>query len=79
MIQKSKGINFWILLFIDKNTAVYFDSFGIEYVPQKVLKKAKDKSITDNIFRIQDYYSIMSGFYCIALIGYKIMGKKFLD
>ena len=23
-------------LFIDKNTAVYFDSFGIEYIPQKV-------------------------------------------
>ena len=78
MIQKSKGTN-WILLFIDKNTAVYFDSFGIEYVPQKVLKKAKDKSITDNIFRMQDYCSIMSGFYCISLIGYMIMGKNFLD
>ena len=27
---------------------------GIEYVPKEVLKKIKDKSITRNIFRIQD-------------------------
>ena len=26
----------------------------IEYVPKEVLKKIKDKSITRNIFRIQD-------------------------
>ena len=32
---------------------VYFDSFGIEYIPQEVLNKLKDKSITRNIFRIQ--------------------------
>ena len=29
-------------LFIDKNTAVYFDSFGIEYIPQEVLNNIKD-------------------------------------
>ena len=41
-----------VSLFIHKNTAVYFDSFGIEYIPQEVLNKIKDKSITQNIFRI---------------------------
>ena len=25
----------WVSLFIDKNAAVYFDSFGIEYIIQK--------------------------------------------
>ena len=44
----------WVSLFIDRNTAVYFDSFGIEYIPQKVFNKIKDISITHNIFRIQD-------------------------
>ena len=39
-------------LFIDRNTTVYFDYFGIEYIPQKVLNKIRDKSITDNILRI---------------------------
>ena len=30
-------------LFIDANTAVNFDSFGIEYIPQDVLSKIKVK------------------------------------
>ena len=29
----------WISLFTDRNTAVYFQFFGIEYIPQEVLKK----------------------------------------
>ena len=48
--KKGKGTH-RISLFIDKNLAVYFDSFGIEYIPQEVLNKIKDKSITHNIFR----------------------------
>ena len=40
--KKSKG-KYWVSLFIDKNTTVYFDSFGIEYIPQKVLNKIKVK------------------------------------
>ena len=39
----------------DRSTAVYFDSFGIEYIPQEVLKKIKYKLITHSIFRIQDW------------------------
>ena len=48
----SKG-TYWVSLFIDKNTSVYFDSFGIEYISREALTKIKDKSITHNIFRIQ--------------------------
>ena len=65
--KNSKGTH-WVSLFIDRNIAVYCDSFGIEYIPQEVLNKIKDKSITHNIFRIQDYGSIMCGLYCIAFI-----------
>ena len=50
--KNSKG-TYWFLLFVDRITAVYFDSFGIEYIPQGVLNKIKDKSITHNIFSIQ--------------------------
>ena len=42
----------YVSLFTDRNTAVYFVSFGIEYIPQEVLNKIKDKSITPNIFRL---------------------------
>ena len=34
--HQSKGTQ-WVSLFIDRNTAVYFDSFGIECIPQEVL------------------------------------------
>ena len=46
----------------DRNVAVYFDSFGIEYIPLELLNKIKDKSIIHNIFRIQDNEFIMCGF-----------------
>ena len=43
-------------------------SFGIEYIPQEVLNKARDKSITRNIFRLQDNESITCGFQCFAFL-----------
>ena len=76
--KNSKGTH-WVSLFTDKNTAVYFDSFGIEYIPKEVLSKIKDKSITHNIFRTQDNVSIMCGFYCIAFIEYMLAGKTLSD
>ena len=47
----SKGKH-WVSLFLNKNAAVYFDSFEIEYIPQEVWKNIKDKSITHKTFRI---------------------------
>ena len=35
MIKKSKGTH-RVSLFIEINATVYFDSFGIQYIPQKV-------------------------------------------
>ena len=49
--DKQSKVTHQVLLFIDRNTVVYFDSFGIDYIPQKVLSKIKDKAITQNIFR----------------------------
>ena len=65
----------WVSLFIDRNLAVCFDSFGIEYTPYEVFNKIKDKSITHNIIRIQDNESIMCEFYWIAFIEYMLAGK----
>ena len=76
--KKIKGTH-WVSLFIDRNTAVYSDSFGTEYIPQEVLNKIKDKSITHNIFKTQDNDSIMCGFYCITFIDYMLAGKTLLD
>ena len=76
--KKSKGTH-WVSLIIDRNTAAYFDSFAIEYIPLKVLNNMKDKSVTHNIFRLQDDESIICRFSCIALIEYILAGKTLLD
>ena len=47
--RNSKGTHY-VSLFIDKKLSLCFDSFGIEYIPQEVLKKIKENSITHNIF-----------------------------
>ena len=75
--KQSKGTH-WVSLFIDGNTAVYFDSFGIKYIPQEVFSKIKHKSITQNIFRIQDDDFIMCAFYCIIFTEYIYACRKVL-
>ena len=44
-----------------------------------VLNKIRDKSITHNIFGIQDNESIFRGFYCITFIEYMLAGKPLFD
>ena len=78
MKKINKGTH-WVSLFINRNTAVYFDSFGIEYIALEVLNKIRDKSITHKIFRICDNKSNICGFYCIAFIQYMLAGKTLLD
>ena len=53
-----------------------FMFFWIECIPQKVLIKIKVKSITQNVFRIQDNEYAMCIFYCIAFIEC-ILARKF--
>ena len=67
-----------VSLIIDRNLALYFDSFGIEHIPHEVFNKIRDKSIAHNIFRKQDNEYIMCGLYCIAFIEYMLAGKSLL-
>ena len=69
----------WVPLFIDTNTAAYFDSCGIEYIPLEVQSKIKEKSITSNISRIQDDESSMCRCYYITFVEYMCAGKSLLD
>ena len=73
--DKSQETN-WVSLFMDRNTA---DSFGTEYIPQEVLNQIREKSISHNIFRIQNEDSNMCGFSCIAFMEYIFAGKTLLD
>ena len=75
--KRSTGTH-WVSLFVDRNTAVYFDSFGIEYIPPEVLNQIRDRSITHNIFRIQDDDPTMCAFYCISFMEDVLSGKALL-
>ena len=46
-------------------------------------KKSKkfigNKNITTNIYRIEAYDSIMSGYFCVGFIDFMLKGKNLLD
>ena len=42
----------WIALFCWRSEVVYFDSFGVENVPEKIKKYIGNKNIKANIFRV---------------------------
>ena len=58
---------------------VYFDSFGVEHVPEETKKSIWNRNIIDNIFRVQANNSIMSGYFCIGFIDFMLAGKKLTD
>ena len=49
----------WIALFVKPKYPVYFDSFGVEHIPEEIKKFIGNKEIKANIFRLQAYDSIM--------------------
>ena len=73
----------WIALFCNKNEIVYFDSFGVEHIPEEIKEFIEEfpgnKNIKTNIFRIQEDNSIMCGYFCIGFIDFMLTGKKLTD
>ena len=58
---------------------IYFDSFGVEHIPKEIKKSISNKDIKASIFRLQAYYSIMCGYFCIEFINYMFDGKGLID
>ena len=69
----------WITLFCNRNEIVYFDSFGVEHVPEKILKIVGNKNIKANIFRVQANDSVICGNFCTGFIDFMLAGKKLTD
>ena len=42
----------WIALFCNRNETLYFNSFGVEHVPEEIKKFVANKNIKANIFRV---------------------------
>ena len=69
----------WIALYVNNKTVTYFDSFGIEHIPKGIKTFTNNKNIIANIYRIQNYDSIMCGYFCTGFIDYMFMGKSLTD
>ena len=69
----------WVALFCKRSEIVYFDSFGIEYVPEEVKGFIENKNIKANIFRVQANKSIVCGYFRIGFIDFMLAGKKLTD
>ena len=67
------------LLYFVKIEVIYFDSFGVEHIPNEIKKFIGNKNITANIFRVQANNSVMCGYFCIGFIGFMLAGKKLID
>ena len=66
----------WIALFCNKSEIVYFDSFGVEHVPEDIKEIVGNKTIIANTFRVQANNPVMCGYFCIRIIDFMLAGKK---
>ena len=69
----------WIALYVNNKTVTYFDSFGVEHIPKEIKKFIYNKNIIANIFRLQAYDSVMSGYFCIRFIDFILEGNNVTD
>ena len=69
----------WIALYFNRSEIVYFDSFGVEHVPEEIKEFVGNKNIKANIFRVQANDSVMCGYFCIGFIDFMLAGKKWTD
>ena len=69
----------WIALFCKKNEIIYFDSFGVEHIPEEIKEFIGNKNIKANIFRVQANNSVICGYFCIGFIDFMLAGKKLTD
>ena len=60
----------WIALFCNRNEVLYFNSFGVEHVPEEIKEFIRNKNTKANTFRVQENNSVMCGYFCIGFILY---------
>ena len=60
----------WVALCCKNNEIVYFDSFGVEHIPEEIKKFIGNKNIKTNIY---------CGYFCIGFIDFMFAGKTLVD
>ena len=68
----------WVALHV-QNNVTYFDSFGVEHIPKEIKTFINNKNIKANIFRIQEYDSIICRYFCIGFIYFMLAGEALTE
>ena len=63
----------------NNNKVIFFYSFGIEHIPKVIKAFINNKNIKTNIFRVQEYDSIMCGYFCVDFIDFMLAGKTLTE
>ena len=79
----------WIALFCKKKKLfiiyllfkliIYFNSLGVEHIPEEIIEFIGNKNTKANIFRVQANDAIMCGYFCIGFINFMLVGKILTD
>ena len=75
---KSIG-TYWIVLYVNGDNMIYFDSLGVEHFPKEIKKLIGNRNKVTNIYRVQAYDSIKCGYFCIGFIDFMLKGKNLFD
>ena len=67
------------MLYLVTSEIIYFNSVGVQHVPEEIKEFVRNKNIIANIFRVQANNSIMCGYFCIGFIDFVLAGKKLTD
>ena len=76
--SKSTGTH-WIALYLNGDTIIHFNSFGVKHIPKEIKKFISNKNAITTIFRIQAYDSIMCTYFCIRFIDFMLKDKILLE
>ena len=63
----------------NKCVIVYFDSFGVEHVPDEIKEFIENKNTKANIFRVPGNDSVMCSYFYIGFIDFVLVGKRLTD
>ena len=66
-------------MFCNRNEIVYFDSFGVEHVPEDIKEFIGNEKIKANFLRVQESDSVMCGYFCVGFIDFRFAGKELTD
>ena len=62
-----------------RDEVTYFDSIGVEHIPQEIKKFMGNKNIKANIYRVQANDSVVCGYFCIGFLDFMFAGKTLTD